>query len=596
MQFCAGVEYGKGMSDLSSCELENIPWDEFGTSDDHIVPRQSVDQVNECVAPFNGHKKPEFDVVKSVTIRRPETKIFLQKIEGTHFCTPMKDGKCDMLEGSQPLASESVVPASSNPKFIASKTTLASCDDRIPDECFNGCNLDEDSKANTYIPLDDVLPDPIDLDYFESDNKDKGDDPMYHDLPDIGYFEDIDRMLRCDTTFEEGLTGTTDELSWFSSSSNTIYGSEVTFESGLQSSSSKLSSLNSSSGHHLVNTNWTKTDQPTANLDKQSNFCYQSYPDWLITNGENLQESTQNNQIGLHLKKTEKSLYSPEENKVQHHADHKLLPSAVSTQSRSSQHFPKQNHLLEPASTFFHISNQQAEMEYIHPAHQVPCLQTPSVKFECESDPSAFYNVPDTVINYDPKCMESFANQMYKPPIVTEEKLGKRQRHQLSDTLMPEHQQKQSSFTGKVSTQKFHGYCQEIGADSRVQNASLVPALEVDSSVAQSGSFIASVPDDLSVEATSFQQLQDVIEQLDIRTRLCIRDSLYRLARSAKRRHDFTEQNMSVSKDARGVQCVEAQKKCSEFIDDSETVTNPIDRSIAHLLFTGLPEPTTGSI
>ncbi|XP_071715504.1 protein LNK1-like isoform X2 [Rutidosis leptorrhynchoides] len=79
-----------------------------------------------------------------------------------------------------------------------------------------------------------------------------------------------------------------------------------------------------------------------------------------------------------------------------------------------------------------------------------------------------------------------------------------------------------------------------------------------------------------SLEATSFRQLQQIMEQLDLRTKLCIRDSLYRLARSAEQRHN--------NLDFGGPLMSERTNKCTGLMD-METDTNPIDRSVAHLLF-----------
>ncbi|KAL7082481.1 hypothetical protein ACP275_14G101100 [Erythranthe tilingii] len=66
------------------------------------------------------------------------------------------------------------------------------------------------------------------------------------------------------------------------------------------------------------------------------------------------------------------------------------------------------------------------------------------------------------------------------------------------------------------------------------------------------------------------RQLQHATKQLDSRTKLCIRDSLYRLARSANKRHNRSNNFM-----------------------DIEIHTNPIDRSIAHLLFQRPLDPST---
>ncbi|XP_071741610.1 protein LNK1-like isoform X2 [Rutidosis leptorrhynchoides] len=97
---------------------------------------------------------------------------------------------------------------------------------------------------------------------------------------------------------------------------------------------------------------------------------------------------------------------------------------------------------------------------------------------------------------------------------------------------------------------------------------------EFDMSNVREGSSISSELDEISLEASSFRQLQQVMEQLDLRTKLCIRDSLYRLARSAEQRHNTNY----------GPSITEGTNKYTGLVD-METDTNPIDRTIAHLLF-----------
>ncbi|CAN6854721.1 unnamed protein product [Brassica oleracea] len=81
-------------------------------------------------------------------------------------------------------------------------------------------------------------------------------------------------------------------------------------------------------------------------------------------------------------------------------------------------------------------------------------------------------------------------------------------------------------FSDSAPIQKFG-----LEDDHRKAAAKLEPANR------QESSCVSSLVDDISLEATSFRQLQQVIEQLDVRTKLCIRDSLYRLGKSAEQRH-----------------------------------------------------------
>lgn len=99
----------------------------------------------------------------------------------------------------------------------------------------------------------------------------------------------------------------------------------------------------------------------------------------------------------------------------------------------------------------------------------------------------------------------------------------------------------------------------------------------------------SALTDDDSLEKTIYYQLQAALRELDIRVRLCIRDSLFRLATSSMERQnagDRTSTNKS-TKDEHDVSLNEEPSigKRPARLLDTETYTNPIDRTVAHLLF-----------
>ncbi|XLT59098.1 hypothetical protein HN873_051702 [Arachis hypogaea] len=95
---------------------------------------------------------------------------------------------------------------------------------------------------------------------------------------------------------------------------------------------------------------------------------------------------------------------------------------------------------------------------------------------------------------------------------------------------------------------------------------------------------------DLSRILSPYKKILQLIEntrnvKLDIRTKLCLRDSLYRLAKSAEQRHNDSIANGCTRDDQACKSMVPHNgSRCMRFMD-METDTNPIDRSIAHLLF-----------
>ncbi|GER28545.1 hypothetical protein STAS_04343 [Striga asiatica] len=94
-----------------------------------------------------------------------------------------------------------------------------------------------------------------------------------------------------------------------------------------------------------------------------------------------------------------------------------------------------------------------------------------------------------------------------------------------------------------------------------------------------------SVFENYSVEESVLYRLQDHISKMDMRIRLCIRDSLYRLAQSAMWRQYPNEMSSTSSRDELGSnKDLNGHERFSR-MPDVETDTNPIDRTVAHLLF-----------
>uniref|UniRef100_A0A7N1A752 Protein LNK2 n=1 Tax=Kalanchoe fedtschenkoi TaxID=63787 RepID=A0A7N1A752_KALFE len=100
---------------------------------------------------------------------------------------------------------------------------------------------------------------------------------------------------------------------------------------------------------------------------------------------------------------------------------------------------------------------------------------------------------------------------------------------------------------------------------------------------------ITKAVNDFPVEDSALSQLQDIISKLDIQVRLCIRDSLFRLATSAAQRH-YPIDTASANSNAQDEDNNLAKDNISNhnrsvLMVDAETQTNPIDRTVAHLLF-----------
>lgn len=93
--------------------------------------------------------------------------------------------------------------------------------------------------------------------------------------------------------------------------------------------------------------------------------------------------------------------------------------------------------------------------------------------------------------------------------------------------------------------------------------------------------------DDHNAEDTVLYQLQNMVANLDMNIRLCIRDSLFRLAQSAMQRH--YPNDSSGGNRSRFYEPNSAKEDMSndrfDKMASAETETNHIDRAVAHLLF-----------
>ncbi|KAE8711963.1 hypothetical protein F3Y22_tig00110267pilonHSYRG00047 [Hibiscus syriacus] len=130
-------------------------------------------------------------------------------------------------------------------------------------------------------------------------------------------------------------------------------------------------------------------------------------------------------------------------------------------------------------------------------------------------------------------------------------------------------------------------------------NLSLLASFDPNSPLEKNDSNMVAVAIDDHSDNKELVIPTNLVLQLDIRTRLCIRDSLFRLAQSAMQRHyaSYTSSTSIISKVK-----LEFQKKKLRTIttevwslsklknymltmSETETETNPIDRTVAHLLF-----------
>ncbi|KAK7323322.1 hypothetical protein VNO77_26790 [Canavalia gladiata] len=181
-----------------------------------------------------------------------------------------------------------------------------------------------------------------------------------------------------------------------------------------------------------------------------------------------------------------------------------------------------------------------------------------------------------------------------KPQTMTpQEKIEKLRRRQQMQAMLAIQKQKQHlghqvPSTGKSSMQKCPPEIQSHLSDGIDENLRTLPAL--DPPIEQDDSTIMSMAVyNGFVEDTILYRLQDIISKLDIKIRLCIRDSLFRLAQSAMQRHYASDTGSTNKSSREELEAATREESSGQSryarMPDVETETNPIDRTVAHLLF-----------
>ncbi|CAN1188954.1 Protein LNK1 [Linum perenne] len=593
------------MSDLCIYELEDNVWDDFGESDDHIVPRPSDQYSNQ----YGSCKRPrrevadEFDDGGAKTERGEETGLcplttttMLEKTSWSHpaagklFRAPCDSGSGKETETMEPEQEQ--MSGKSEGGNITTGTEFCGDDPVLAGNCEGVNNSDYNYSLNHVSQAES------DLTFFGNDQDNKGSSGLlYYEWPDdIGNFEDVDKMFRsCDATFGLESLGDGDDMCWFPSSHTTESSEEapkidtkfLSSEGSLDCSSQHMEASrprNAGSSLNISQNKSTLLDEKTCSGSGDSSTHQLVHLSGSDIKSINLPEKHFRLQRQLEGRKKE---YAAEDGDDLHLKENSKpfvdtkqscgeFSSSEMQQNLGTDNY-QQSHIPNLSVDYDHSSDQLGvghfESGIIYRESGYP---TPSQK-----DSSYVSNQAESLENSNGSSLEI-------PPAATDKKCVK-QRDQGGIGMQPTKILKcadvvdTTAFPTVVKKQigksEFETSCSEI-----VGGKGLVP-VKLDSNP-QESSCTSYVLDDISLEATSFRQLQQVTEQLDIRTKLCIRDSLYRLARSAVQRHNsmYSTGGKRDDIDSDGATLAEGANRPPGFMD-IETDTNPIDRSIAHLLF-----------
>ncbi|KAL8242417.1 hypothetical protein R6Q59_012719 [Mikania micrantha] len=497
-----------------------------------------------------------------------------------------------MMEKESPShAPTGVFNALCDSDIIEDMPNLASDDIRMPNNCFK--SIYATSAAGDNNSCSYTLTHREDFSFVDNNCEEKeSGDLLYYGLPDIENFEDIDKMLRsCDSSFGLGVADTNDELGWFTSGQ--IEGTEDTLKMDFKFRCSGPSVLR----------NITNSDHDSSESNNHKFTCISESKNELnFKNQINVQKKHSKHQNQSEAKKAGHAIKIDKGSFYQTN-DLTGNDCQLSLNNTSDQVFNSVDNQPQYRNAEFdypcHIQNNNyLHQDYPHQTTAVPTMSGSKSEHQTRAVPTmsgsksehrGFKSTSPMGSSYASN--QGCSKDSYDDP-------------SFEGIAAEVNEQKQS-----CNSQGFHplfiGSPRQMGMMFQSSNGVLVSAenhvelsvkeheslsdiigaskgMEIGALHVQESSSVSSELDKISLEATSFRQLRQVMEQLDLRSKICIRDSLYRLARSAEQRH----KNPSISShnDLGGLSMAERSNKCTGFMD-IETDTNPIDRSIAHLLF-----------
>ncbi|KAL2477478.1 dentin sialophosphoprotein-related [Forsythia ovata] len=624
------------MSDLCMYQFEDIVWDEYYQSDDHIVPHPGDKRAKEISFQGDSCKKPRCEITgisRSYGDKSAVKHVGQEKEQG-ELSTSVNRRNTMLEKGSWSRSPHRAFLSPTVRDTIKEASSLTSDNTRISSHGFNSNNIEsngsevcandptlndkctaDDSNSFSY-PLGDISQTDDDLNFFDKNPEgEDSSDLLRYDWPEIGNFEDIDRMFRsCDSTFGLGV-GKEDDLGWFSLD-DAIGGSGDMLKSDFKFFCPESKTMENISENHdpsMVNASYSTNDTRTNAPIQCKDTSWSSEKDESASHMSSVNGSTRSDRKEEEIGQNGKIQPKISTNNRYKTGSNRMVNEHKKQSKQQNQSQRKRKEQYTENGCFNYVSNLPNEVMHLpsgatsHEAfrsmaiqHQQKALVPDSCdylqkafayvhsdsshlsdKTSVHTTPSAIRSENDDLAFLSPRepsyasSQVQFVENSGDPSFQVATIAGIEKREKIDN-----HRASQSSILDPISVEKkVHRSGDKFENHSDVEGVSMVIPAELCSSNIQESSSMNSALDDISIETASFQQLQLVTEQLDMKTKLCIRDSLYRLARNAEQRHNHANPNGGC-KDERDA----GTNKCTGFMD-METDTNPVDRSIAHLLF-----------
>ncbi|TKY71454.1 hypothetical protein E2542_SST00185 [Spatholobus suberectus] len=605
-------------------ELEDNVWGGFGESDDHRVPHAGDKHNNRFVIQGDSCKESlhELRDIGSGYVNSYGTQV---KMELYLENMTQKERMLEKDSGSH--TPEGVFSSRGSDSSKEAKR-LTSDDTGMSDHCFKSSNLDsggcELCADDTILGDKCVVEDDIICQYPISHISQADNELSFLDNDgwlDIGDFEDVDRMLSCDLTFGTGSLNNEEEFCWLSSSHG-AEGSDDALKSDFKCSYAEMSPLKSISDYNMdskenivclpINDSNKRSSPTDEKIRSQMDVIDDGVPAPLSMFSESESDMKSGNIDDLlPEEKLQRKLPKPSAGRrkngylenggsvlpyppPEQYADTKQ-PFGASSSGLTSLDSIQKHKLMTDSDSLGCIQTQIPITcpDYSHAPNHTSLFRTLSGSIS-EHDGHLSTSLKES--SYESN-MESSHGHLEVGALKTNENREKLYHcchgPLLTSSFKNENMPNQMPFRSLGSAQQVgHQFENENEGHSEVRGVSLGFSPEIDSPTVQESSSMGSALDQTSLEATSFCHLQQIMDQLDIKTKLCIRDSLYRLAKSAEQRHNNFNEDGCIGDDETCKAMMEQDANRCSGLMDMETDTNPIDRSVAHLLFHRPSDPS----
>ncbi|XP_057844825.2 protein LNK1 isoform X1 [Cryptomeria japonica] len=634
------------MSGWSIDEMDDMFWDEFNQTKDHIVPDPSG--AKESTWTGSGKQWKKLQCQNSNMLAKSAE----QKMVGVNnvFEGKVSDLSCSDKKGelsSQPINVDTWVIL--HDEDLATNAYDPMCDDLSMgiDSQKQGVNggyckdlksvngdlilgyskedpllssRDADAVTNSsHFLLSDISPTEGDLDIFEGDHRSETSNSILeYDWENMGNFEEVERLFRnSESTLSEAMDNSSDELIWHTASFvSTNHSDPRSMYQGMNSSNPEMTNMG-----RLQHTE-PKVKMECVPCDSSSSLVFNQKDD------SDVERAPHNDQTSGHyipLKKPSMShmlasrgntenvsgtLFEEQKSKgggISEEAIRSQSPCQNEQTCTTYQYTNKVNsNLMQTKDQIKFADDDMAlnsqKVPYIHSGYGYPlhCLLTmpsssPGPHGRQPQPYFAAYQLAEGT-SKEHQALKQHFDMISAPPIMTpQDKIEKlRWCQQMQDKLAIDHKQQINSMESSLlhkHPQKLQYQHEDVKPQEVVDRISETSTGELDqqdNTSADCGSAFDN--EDSSMEAAMLHQLQTSVMELDIGTRLNIRDALYRLARNAVQRHNVNDtKNNSVTRGEdietclQETSCIQADR-CAG-ISNFETETNAIDRMVAHLLF-----------